>query len=537
GVNTSAVGAMALLYGDQGIQVREVRAGEQYGVSNSHNIIFGMGSSTTYDSLIIRWPDGTRESFNNLMTDQIWTLYRGGCARTSDKVWQPLKAICGDDSLGLALHGTNNITWSTGSVNDSISVHDPGLYFATYMDDINCPVKTQPIEVITNPDSLKPTINYEGKNQFCHGDGVLLSLPIGSDYTWSTGEHAQSIVATSTGNYYASVQGYCKEQFSDTVALNFLVPPTPETVGDTFSIGEQATLIAAGDSIVWYSDSDGMNVIGRGSPIILDGLNDNLTVYAQNLDPIPGQDYQVGPPTQQGTPRYNGTFINGGLQFEVLEPILLNQLTVFTDSVGARIIEITNGAGFFFDKQVDLLPGTTVVQMEVEIPIGNYTIGTNTDLNTLVFGVSNPYLWRSSEGVQFPYLIDGVISINNSTYGTQFYYYFYDWKVSTSDKYCGSDLAPVTAVLDLNVATGSVEEDQALIITPNPTSGMSYLFVKSSSQVNLEVTNTSGKMLYAKKETPVNGEATIDFSSYPSGVYFVRMIQDGKMHTRKVLKL
>ncbi|MEO6132772.1 MAG: VCBS repeat-containing protein, partial [Saprospiraceae bacterium] len=42
--NPYAIGAMAIMYSDLGIQVREVRGGEQYGVSNSYNMIFGLGA-------------------------------------------------------------------------------------------------------------------------------------------------------------------------------------------------------------------------------------------------------------------------------------------------------------------------------------------------------------------------------------------------------------------------------------------------------------------------------------------------------------
>ncbi|MGB3078554.1 MAG: FG-GAP-like repeat-containing protein [Saprospiraceae bacterium] len=537
GVNPSSIGAMAFLYSNLGTQIREVRSGEQYGVSNSHRMIFGLGTLTSYDSLVIKWPDGVRESFNNLLVDQTYTLRRGGCARTSDKVWPALKALCGNETLGLALHGVNISSWSTGSTEDSITINKAGLYYATIIDDVNCPIRTEPIEVIIDPDSVKPTITYEGNKLLCNREDAILSLPFGLGYTWSSGETTQTIVATSTGDYYALVEGYCKIQQSDTIHIDFVVPAIPAVVDDTFSLGEQAILTAMGDSIVWYSDPDGTNSIGTGSTIVLDGLTDNDTVYAQNLGSIPGGDFQLGPATQSGNPKYNGTFINGGMEFEVLEPIVLKQFTVFTDSAGARIIEITDGQGFFFDKQVDLTPGTTVIDLNVDLPPGAYTVSTNTDLNNLVFGANSPYLWRSSQGVSYPYVIDGYVSINNSTFGTEFYYYFYDWKISTSDKYCGSDLAPVTAYLDINLATGNVFDDQAMVITPNPTTGITYVVVKSTSTIDLQVTDLSGKQIYSKKENLGIGETTIDMSAYPAGIYFIRIIQEGKMYSRKIVKL
>jgi hypothetical protein len=536
--NISAIGAMATLYSALGIQIREVRGGEQYGVSNSHGMIFGLGKETTYDSLVIRWPDGTKERFNDLSIDRTWTLHRGGCSRTSETVWPPLVALCGNDSLVLKLEDKNISSWSNGSTADSIVVRDEGLYFATYIDDNDCPINIVPVEIIKDPDSIKPVITYDGNFELCNGEVALLSLPLANGYHWSSGQNTQTIEVTETGDYYASVLGYCLAQQSDTLSIDFLVPPTPETVGDTFKLGEDATLTAQGDSIVWYYDNGGVSVIGTGPNLVLSGLNSNATVYAQNLQPILGQDFQLGPVEQQGATKYNGAFVNGGLQFDVLDPVVLNEVTVYTDSAGARIIEISDGAGFFFDKQVDILAGKTVVQLDVDLPIGGYTISTNNDLNNLVFGNNSPYLWRSSEGIQYPYEINGEIAIKNSTFGEQFYYYFYDWKISTSDKYCGSALAPVTAVLDMNVGTEDIDDDHSFTITPNPTAGICDLKNDSSSSIAFEVVNVNGLHLAnAEKIILEKNQYSLDLTNYPSGVYFIRIIRDGQMMTRKLIKL
>ena len=536
-LNTSAIGAMALLYGNLGTQVREVRAGEQYGVSNSHTMIFGLGDESNYDSLVIRWPDGTRETYLNLEVDETWTLRKGGCSQLSQKEWQAFQVLCGDDSLVLELTGFTVDKWSTGSTNDSITIQESGLYFATYIDDNNCLVRTAPVEVVLNPDSLKPEIYYEGKTLLCHGDVAVLSLPQGISYHWSSGQTTQTIEAIETGEYYASVQGFCLAQHSDTVSLEFHVPPVPETEGDTFKLGEDAILSAVGDSIEWYYDADGVSIIGSGPVLTLIGLDANATVYARNLTPIDGLEYQLGPQEQVGTSKYNAAFVNGGLQFEVTEPIVLNEFTVFTDSVGPRIIEISSN-GFFFEKQVDLEAGTTVITLDLELPVGAYTVSTNTDLNNLVFHNNSPYLWRSDVGIDYPYEINGIVSINNSTLGSQYFYYFYDWKITTAKTYCGSDLVPVTAVFDPGTATEDVINDQAIVISPNPTNGSCHMKVKSSSSAEIEVINTEGlELMSVKREMSNEEDSIIDLTNYPAGVYIVRMIQDGHLYTGKIIRL
>ncbi|MCO6475611.1 MAG: PKD domain-containing protein [Phaeodactylibacter sp.] len=56
--NTNGIGARLELYGSWGKQIREIRSGESYGVMNSYTAHFGLGSATTIDSLLIRWPSG-----------------------------------------------------------------------------------------------------------------------------------------------------------------------------------------------------------------------------------------------------------------------------------------------------------------------------------------------------------------------------------------------------------------------------------------------------------------------------------------------
>jgi ASPIC and UnbV. len=51
--NRSGVGAKIQLYSALGVQTREVRSGESYGISNSLQIHFGLGTWTAYDSVVV----------------------------------------------------------------------------------------------------------------------------------------------------------------------------------------------------------------------------------------------------------------------------------------------------------------------------------------------------------------------------------------------------------------------------------------------------------------------------------------------------
>ena len=61
-----------------GVQVREVRGREGYGIMNSLNAHFGLGAVTRIDRLVIRWPSGTvSSSAGPLRRTPIWPTQPG----------------------------------------------------------------------------------------------------------------------------------------------------------------------------------------------------------------------------------------------------------------------------------------------------------------------------------------------------------------------------------------------------------------------------------------------------------------------------
>ena len=64
-----AVGAKVYIYHDQKMQFREVIVGKSYGIMNSTLVHFGLGKSTTIDSLKVVWPSGIEVVLDDI--DQI----------------------------------------------------------------------------------------------------------------------------------------------------------------------------------------------------------------------------------------------------------------------------------------------------------------------------------------------------------------------------------------------------------------------------------------------------------------------------------
>ncbi|MEZ5327544.1 MAG: FG-GAP-like repeat-containing protein [Verrucomicrobiales bacterium] len=78
--NRQGIGARVELTGAWGTQVREVRAGESYGVTYSRTAHFGLGAQPGASSLTVVWPSGTVDTLNNVSGDRYLAIIEGSTA-------------------------------------------------------------------------------------------------------------------------------------------------------------------------------------------------------------------------------------------------------------------------------------------------------------------------------------------------------------------------------------------------------------------------------------------------------------------------
>lgn len=535
--NTSAIGAMALVYGEWGVQIREVRGGEQYGVSNAHTLYFGLGLATTLDSVVVRWPDGSRENYGPLTVDQHYFITKGNCISRSIAEWDDLYVICGEDSLIFKKpEGVADFTWSTGEKTDSIVIYSPGIYYGTVYEN-GCTQLYNSFEVIKNPDSEKPSILYNGETDLCDAETPVLTLPNGFGFMWNTGETTQFIQPNSSGEYFASITGYCIDLLTDTITLTFHPSDIYATFPDTVTWGQTATLVAHGDSIHWYSDPVSQILLGIGDTLQVPDITQTSTFFARSVVQIDGQSGSVGPAQHQGNTFYNGNTINGGLLFDVYQTLVIDSLTVFTEFPGVRTFEIYDFLGnLVFQTDYDLINGKTVVPFGFTVSSGSYRITTNTDQNISLLGSANPFLYRSNEFVIFPYTYKNAISITSSTFGEDFYYYFYDWKISELPRYCTSDFVGVEAFLDLSSSTAYPESLRDVTVAPNPASEWIQFRGKSISQIEeISIFNSIGQLMYTDRSNQVNG--LINIQNWADGQYFIRVQNADGVRSFSFMKL
>ena len=211
------------------------------------------------------WSHGaTARSVHVVTPGQYWVTVTdvNGCQGVSDTITiqnypvvQPSiipsghVSICYGDSLQIGTIATNFV-WNNGSVDNSIHVHNAGIYYLIATDTNGCATHSDTLTLsYFNPNP--PIITPSGQQTICEGSGIVLTASSGNAYIWSTGANTQSISVVAAGNYVVTVtdENECSRPSAPVVVNINPLPPTP-----TISVNEgllQATP-SSGYTFKWY---------------------------------------------------------------------------------------------------------------------------------------------------------------------------------------------------------------------------------------------------------------------------------------------
>jgi len=195
------------------------------------------------------------------------------------------------------------------------------------------------------------------------------------------------------------------------------------------------TATATGD-ILWYDVATGGTPIATGQNYVISSLNNDKTFYVENF--VEGSEEFVGEVNNESN---GGMFTASNehyLVFDVFEECILKSVSVNASSEGERTISLRNSTGAVIQNVVVFIPeGISRVEL-------NITLTPGTDYRLV--GQGSPNLFRSNTGLNFPYIINDVISIKHGSAAnapTGYYYYYYEWLVKLPD--CISGRVPVLA--------------------------------------------------------------------------------------------
>lgn len=541
--NRNGVGAKVQLFSALGIQTREVRSGESYGISNSLQLHFGMGQLTQIDSVVIHWPSGIRDVIYQPEVDKFSTLHEGGCLVSPISIEADgATTFCSGQQVTLHAQGSfASFLWSTGDTTESIQVASSGTYNVTVTSAEGCTSISNGLVITVDPIQI-PSIQALGDTTFCTGESVVLTSSEAASYLWSNGETTQSITVSQAGTYLVAAQGLCSMANSAALNIHVLSAPLPSVEPDTILSGESAILIASGgDQVSWFATQTDPVSLAVGDTLITDPLTETTTFWLSNTTLFGEPNSFVGMVDHQGSLTSDANY-NGGLVFDCFEPFVLAKTKVITTVPGERKIDLRAPNGDVLQtKTFDIPSGTTVLDLNFDVPVGtDFLLTTDGTVNEASLGSGGPQLRRSNQGCAFPYEIDGIVSIKNSTFNTDRYYYFYNWEIGLNGHECTSERIPVNVVIETNSSTESLPGwASGLSLYPNPSDGTLNIDIQgfTGGSLRATVTNAQGQALQTTLFDAPEGNAMfdIDLSHCPAGIYWIELAGKGGVIQRKIV--
>ena len=520
--NRDAVGARVTITGPWGTMIREVHAGESYGIVNSFTCHFGLGTYTNIPTLTINWPSGVVDTYTNIAVDQVITAIEDECISPTASITPSgaLVVCTGGSALTLTANPGFVYTWSTGETTQSIDVVAGGTYTVTIDDGTGC-TGIASITVQQDPDET-PIVSLNNNETFCEGDEVILTSTPAGAYLWSNSATTQSITVNSTGSYSVTVDGTCGDYVSEVIDITVLdAPDVAPTSSDVFLPAPgTADLTATGANVMWYDVPSGGAPIGAGSPWTTPFLNSTTTFWCADVTEYLGAEY-YGAKTNNDAG--NGAYFTNNafyLLFTANEDMVIRSVKVYADGAGNRTIGVVNQSN-----------GTTLVQGTFNIPDGesrvqlDFTVPAGGPYGMRVM-TGAPDMWRDDAGAtySFPYALGtlGEVFATNATGGSTYarWYYFYDWEVEQPSYICAG---PSTAVVvDVAVGMGEGVVGQGMSIWPNPTENQLNIEADEAI-IAAELCDIAGRIVGIKAGSAGSTILNLDVSGLATGEYLLRV--------------
>ena len=332
-------------------------------------------------------------------------------------------------------HETANISWTAPTI-------APAMGYEVYYATTNTPPTPTTVAQVTGIAS----------------NSTLLQglLPVTDYYVW-----VRSVCSATDKSAWTTVEKF-------TTLCN---PPVLASVtGQTVCLNGAATLTAStsttGATVSWYADATSSTVLGTGNSFTTPALTSTTTYYASART---GSTAFVGKELPTVTTGNNG-YSNLGLIFDATQNMTIETIDFYPYSTTLTSTTVTfnllNSAGTILEtKQVTLPVSSTATLNVIDL---NFAVPAGTGYKlVLAAATSGTYALRENVAAQiaFPYTIPGVCSITGTT-TSGYYYYLYNWKVSTG---CESARQPVVATVDTNcLSTSETAVKNDLKVYPNP---------------------------------------------------------------------
>jgi hypothetical protein len=312
-------------------------------VPQSQLIHFGLGTATTIDSLVVKWPSGQTTILTNVAVNQTLTVNE---SQPTTLTASGALTFCQGGSVTLSTNTTGNTWYKNGTLianqtGATLVVNSTGSYTVQGTSSAGCVSVSNAIQVAVNPAPAVPVVSANGPLTFCQGGSITLSNTSPGTKQWLKNNTAipnqtgNSLTVNTAGSYtlrISNTNGCQSTSLASTVVVNPLPVANINSSGaTTFCSGGTVTLTASGGGTYLWSNNQTtptITVSASGSYVVTVTANGcsakDTQVVVVNPQPvvslsIPAGNFiniNQGPWPLNGSPAggtYSGVGINNGL--------------------------------------------------------------------------------------------------------------------------------------------------------------------------------------------------------------------------------
>ena len=182
--------------------------------------------------------------------------------------------------------------------------------------------------------------------------------------------------------------------------------------------------------------------------------------------------------------------------------------------------------------------GVTYLELMFDVEAADgYLLTTDEAQNIMTFGFESPQLYRSTRGVEFPYLISDVAQVNGADFGPGRYYYFFDFHISSPDQWCRGERQEVLLVVE--DTTSAITDLNTIPISGYPNPVRDRLFVQLEDndypvQGTYTIMGLDGRVV--KSGIWRTDPSGLDVSDLMDGLYVLEVTLDSQTGILKFVK-
>ncbi|MDF1695040.1 MAG: FG-GAP-like repeat-containing protein [Saprospiraceae bacterium] len=526
--NRDAVGAKAIVYTESGPQIREVVSGKSYGIMNTSILHYGLGNIHVVDSIKVVWPSGIQTIIKDIEeVNTIISITEQGCVTSIYPL--PDLYLCGEEAIDFELPMEfEDAVWSNGMTGNNITIEEEGYYRVQFTDS-GCLRWSSFFEVKLEEEANEIEV-LELKNKvICSGEVIELSAYPGIEYEWSNGATTQVVEVTESGMYNVSVTTNCGEYVSDQVEVLVSNNSILEIENDTVLIGESATFVGNGNVLNWYQNKNDIIPLSTGETFTTPPLTEDQRYFVS--EPIEGYGFDqflmtMVPLNAVGDSIYTE---NEQVTFSVMDEILLKSFKVRTQQKGIRKFVLKQGDMLVYEDEIDLNTGINTISMNISLPQGIYTLGTDEDVNFENIGTIHPQFSYSQIYADKDKIISGYLEVQDSETYPGVTPYFFAWEIDYGAYTC-EERQPIFGIIKMPVSTQDI--DIRAVVYPNPTDGLLIIETEVVEPFMVEVLDMSGtQVMYPQPGQ--KGRMSIQMPDV-AGIYLVKLKSRTKNKTLKV---